>query len=110
MRPWIMLFPSPLERPLELPTACALTTSADDRSKPVNKINLRNPKFPFMNQCCPFLIAGRYAAAKILNGGPPALCIRGVRTKLKVFLELCDRARVVLLSPVEPAKIVIGHA
>src|SRR5215216_493005 len=105
-----MLLPSPLVRPLELPTACALATSADDRSKPIINVKLRY-LFPSMNKYSPFLLfITRNAAAKILNGGPHALGVRGVWTKEQVFFQLFDRAGVVLLSPVDAAKIIIGHA
>src|ERR1044071_6990815 len=109
-----MLFPPALESPRLLPGAWALTTNADDRSKAVIKIKLRitmnRTLFPFMMNCCPFwALINRHAAAKILNGSTHAFGVGGVGYQHQVFLQLFDCVGIVFFSPVDAAKIIIGH-
>src|ERR1700754_2890142 len=49
------------------------------------------------------------AGPKILDGRPDAFGIWGVRRQGQILLKLFDRAWVILLSPIESSKIIVGH-
>src|ERR1044072_9904740 len=52
----------------------------------------------------------RNPIAEIFYGGAHPFGILGVWIKEQVFFQLLDRTRIVFLFPVEPAKIIVGHA